>query len=44
MVEVEGLSLPVIGLKELIRNKQAAGRPKDLADLEALGEEPRPEK
>jgi hypothetical protein len=26
------LALPVIGLKDLIRNKQATGRPKDLID------------
>jgi len=28
-----------IGRKELIKNKRASGRKKDLADLEALGEE-----
>jgi len=28
-----------LGLKELISNKRAVGRKKDLADLEALGEE-----
>ena len=28
--------LPVIGLAELLRNKRAAGRPKDLADVAAL--------
>jgi hypothetical protein len=28
-----------IGRKEFIRNKQALGRKKDLADLEALGVE-----
>jgi hypothetical protein len=28
--------LPVIGLGELIKNKRAAGRPKDLADVAAL--------
>lgn len=31
-----------LGLKELIANKRAAGRLKDLADLEALGEPPAP--
>jgi hypothetical protein len=28
--------LPIIGLKELLKNKKAAGRPKDLADVAAL--------
>jgi hypothetical protein len=31
--------LPFIGRRELILNKRAAGRLKDLADVEALGEE-----
>ena len=30
-------SLPFIGRTEFIRNKRAAGRLKDLADIEALG-------
>lgn len=42
-VDVEGLTVPFLGRAELIRNKRAAGRRKDLADLEALGELP-PEK
>jgi hypothetical protein len=29
---VEGLSVPVIGREELLRNKEATGRPRDLAD------------
>ncbi|MFN3597079.1 MAG: hypothetical protein ACK41D_07390 [Rubricoccaceae bacterium] len=45
-VEVEvapGLRVPVIGRAELIRNKEATGRPRDRADVEALrgGEAPR---
>ena len=32
------LDVPFIGRGELVRNKRAAGRAKDLADLEALGE------
>ena len=30
---VDGLSIPVIGRDALCRNKRAAGRPKDLADV-----------
>lgn len=33
---VEGLPVPVVSLQDLKRNKRAAGRMKDLADLEAL--------
>ena len=36
--EVGGLSVPFLGRVELLRNKKATGRLKDLADLEALGE------
>ena len=32
------ITCPFIGRAELIRNKRALGRPRDLADLEALGE------
>lgn len=35
-MRIEGQNVPVLGLKELISNKRAAGRAKDLADLEAL--------
>jgi hypothetical protein len=34
---VGGLEVPVLGRDELIRNKRAAGRPRDLADLADLG-------
>jgi hypothetical protein len=34
--ELEGRSIPVIGRVALIKNKRAAGRPQDLADLAAL--------
>ena len=37
---VRGRTMPFIGRKELIANKRAAGRRKDLADVEALGEDP----
>lgn len=36
--EVSSLRVPFIGRDELIRNKRAAARAKDMADLEALGE------
>ncbi len=32
-VELEGLSVPVISPKTLLKNKRAAGRPKDIADV-----------
>jgi len=32
----EGRSVPVIGLRELVRNKLASGRPKDRADIDLL--------
>jgi hypothetical protein len=36
-VDLDGLEIHVIGKAELIRNKQATGRPQDLADLARLG-------
>lgn len=35
-VDLDGLEIHVIGKEELIRNKQATGRPQDLADLARL--------
>ena len=35
---VGSLEVPFIGRADLILNKRATGRPKDLADLDALGE------
>ena len=35
--EVSALLVPFIGRDDLILNKRATGRPKDLADLAALG-------
>jgi hypothetical protein len=32
-VEIEGLKIPIIGWDHLLRNKKAAGRPKDQADI-----------
>ncbi len=36
--EVAGRRVPFVGRQTLVKNKRAAGRLKDLADLEALGE------
>lgn len=36
---IEGCEIPVIGRSALIKNKRAAGRPQDIADVKALGEE-----
>jgi predicted nucleotidyltransferase len=36
IVDIEGLTIPVIGIEDLKKNKKAAGRHKDLADLENL--------
>lgn len=33
---IEGRAIPVIGLGALLKNKRAAGRPQDLADVKAL--------
>lgn len=35
-----GHAAPFLGREDLVRNKRAAARRKDLADLEALGELP----
>lgn len=36
LVTLDGVSVPVIGKRELIRNKRAVGRLQDLADAEQL--------
>lgn len=36
--ELAGVNLPFLGLSDLIRSKRAAGRPKDLLDIELLRE------
>jgi hypothetical protein len=38
MASIDGLQVPVIGLRELRRNKRAAARPKELLDLALLDE------
>jgi hypothetical protein len=35
---LEGCKMPVIGRGALIKNKRAAGRPQDIADVKALGD------
>ncbi len=35
-IEMDGITLCVIGRDDLIVNKRASGRPKDIADAEAL--------
>ncbi len=36
IVQIEGMALPVLGREALLKNKRAAGRPKDLLDVEML--------
>lgn len=36
VVSLEGMNLPILGRSALIKNKRAAGRPKDLLDVESL--------
>ena len=38
-VELENLDIPFIGFEDLITNKRASARTKDLADIENLGKE-----
>jgi hypothetical protein len=37
-IEADGIEVPFIGYEDLIANKRASGRLRDLADLEGLGE------
>jgi hypothetical protein len=43
-LEIENVRFPVLGKAELIKNKRASGRPKDLADLAWLESETNKEK
>jgi hypothetical protein len=36
IVEIEGLSISVLGREDLVRNKKVVGRPQDLADVKRL--------
>jgi hypothetical protein len=38
-VEIDGIQIPVMGRDDFIRNKRAAGRPQDLADIARLEED-----
>lgn len=38
VIEIEGISVPVIGITQLIKNKTAVGRPQDKADAARLEE------
>jgi hypothetical protein len=40
VIGLGGLEVAVVGLRDLIRMKKAAGRPQDLADIEALTRRP----
>jgi hypothetical protein len=39
-VPIEGITVPVLSREDFRRNKQALGRPRDLADLALLDENP----
>ncbi|HAV14600.1 MAG TPA: hypothetical protein DCX06_14080 [Opitutae bacterium] len=38
-IEADDIEIPFIGYDDLVKNKRASGRLRDLADLEGLGEE-----
>ena len=38
VLEIEGATVPVLGRADFVANKRASGRPKDLLDLELLGD------
>ena len=38
VLDIEGMSVPVLSHADFVTNKRASGRPKDLLDLELLGD------
>lgn len=38
VLDIEGVTVPVLGRADFVTNKRASGRPKDLLDLELLGD------
>ncbi len=38
VAELDGIAVPILGLRDLIRNKRAVGRPQDLVDADKLEE------
>jgi hypothetical protein len=38
LVEIDGIAVPVLARQDFVANKRAAGRPKDLSDLDLLAE------
>jgi hypothetical protein len=38
VLDIEGMSVPVLSREDFVTNKRASGRPKDLLDLELLGD------
>jgi len=38
VLDIEGVTVPVLGRADFVDNKRASGRPKDLLDLELLGD------
>ena len=38
VLDIEGMSVPVLSRADFVTNKRASGRPKDLLDLELLGD------
>lgn len=38
VLDIEGMTVPVLGRADFVTNKRASGRPKDLLDLELLGD------
>lgn len=39
MIETDAIQVPFLSYQDLVKNKRASGRLRDLADLEALGED-----